>query len=420
MKLEIKNTREIIGKIAISGSKNATLPLMACSILTNELIVLEHVPDISDIRNMQELLNKIGVNVTYNPIEEKMYLKRDRITPNLNFKEMGNIRASYYLMGALIANGYSFEAYYPGGCNFSKRPIDFHLEAFRKMGYRIQESNNYLHFQKHAIDLDKMIFIVPKKSVGTTINIILACSKSPITTIIKNPSLEPEVLQVIQMLKKMKVCIKIKKKEIMIDNKIYFQDLKGVTFKVMADRIETGSYLLLGMAIEKAKLTLENVEPKYLKEVLNVIKKMGGKIRKTRNTLTLISKDRLQSLNINIDTYPSFPTDLQPILSIVCLRANGISTIRDLVYPNRTTQLEEIKKANGKVESKDGYIVIKESNTISSNFSAHDLRCGFACIILGLISQGTSTIDDAQYIFRGYDKLIEKMMSIGIAIQMIE
>lgn len=415
----MKNTKEIIGKVIISGSKNATLPLMACSILTNEQIILENVPDISDIRNMQELLIKIGVKVTYNRIEKKMYLKREAIIPNLNFKEMGKIRASYYLMGAFIANGCNFEAYYPGGCNFSKRPIDFHLEAFRKMGYQIIENNNYLNFKKKSIDLDKMIFIVPKKSVGTTINIILACSKSPITTVIKNASLEPEVLQVIKILSKMKVLIKIRKNEIIIDNKIYFQDLKGTTFKVMADRIEAGSYLLLGMAVNQAKVTLENVEPKNLKEVLKVIKKMGGEIKKTFNKITLVSKKKLKPINLTVDTYPSFPTDLQPILSIVCLKADGTSIIKDLVYPNRITHLEEVKKAEGIAEIDDANIVIKKSNTIGSNFSAHDLRCGFACIILGLISEGISTIDDAEYIFRGYDKLIEKMENIGVIIKKV-
>lgn len=419
MKLEVKNTKEIIGKVIISGSKNATLPLMACSILTNEQIILENVPNISDIRNMQELLIKIGVKVTYNQIEKKMYLKRETIIPNLNFKEMGKIRASYYLMGALIANGCNFEAYYPGGCNFSKRPIDFHLEAFRKMGYQISEKDNYLHFKKKSIDLDKMIFIVPKKSVGTTINIILACSKSPITTIIKNASLEPEVLQVIKMLRKMKVFIKIRKKEIIIDNRIYFQDLKGTTFKVMADRIEAGSYLLLGIAVNQTKVTLENVEPKYLKEVLKVTKKMGGEIKKTFNKITLVSRKKLNPINLNVDTYPSFPTDLQPILSVACLKANGTSIIKDLVYPNRITHLEEIKKAEGIVKTDDASIVIKKSSTIGSNFNAHDLRCGFACIILGLISDGISTIDDAQYIFRGYEELIEKMENIGVIIKKV-
>lgn len=421
MKLKIEHVDKVEGMIQVSGSKNAALALMVCSLLTDELIILENVPNITDIMNMKELLKKVGVKAVYFPDSKIMHLQKSDIIPNLNMKEMGKIRASYYLMGAFIANGYNFEAYYPGGCNFAKRPIDYHLNAFRKMGYQIEEKEEYLFFKKQEHHLHKIVLILPRKSVGTTINILLASIHTQVPIIIKNASLEPEVLQVIKMIKKLGGNITIVENEITIQKKkeSIIQFRHKCRFKVMGDRIEAGSYLLMASALDTSKLTVENVNCTDLTKVIQTIKRMGVNIKTKKNKIIIEKEKKLLPIDLKINVYPSFPTDLQPILSVALTRGCGISIIEDEVYPNRTTHIEEIVKANGSAKVINGKIMISSSHLIGTTFFAHDLRCGFACLLLGMISSGSSVIEDAEYIFRGYDSLIEKLEKIGIHISIL-
>ncbi len=414
MKLRIEHVDKIEGKINISGSKNAALPLMACSILTDEKIVLNNIPDISDIRDMSMILEKIGVNVTYHKEKSQMCLQKKELLINLNIEEMAKIRASYYLMGALVANKTDFLAYYPGGCNFSKRPIDYHIEAFKKIGYNISEKDNVLSFSYKMPKAKKIIIVIPKKSVGTTINILLASSKSMVTTIIKNASIEPEVLQVIKLLKKMGSRIIIKDNQIIIRER---NKLHGTRFKIMADRIEAGSYMLLATAVDNAKVCLNNVDSENLKEVISVVKNMGVSVDVKKDKVKLLKNKKVYPVDVKIEPYPSFPTDLQPILSVVCTKACGISIIEDTIYPERISHIEEITKAGGSIKSINNKIIISTSTLKGNSFYAHDLRCGFACIILSLIATGESSIDGAEYIFRGYENLIDKLRHIGISIE---
>ncbi len=420
MKLKIEHTDKVEGKIQVSGSKNAALPLMVCSLLTNDLIILENVPHITDIINMQELLKKVGVEIDYSPTSKTMFLQKKKIVPNLNIKEMGKIRASYYLIGAFIANGYNFEAYYPGGCNFAKRPIDYHLNAFSKMGYQIDEKEEHLFFKKQEVHFNKIILILPKKSVGTTINILLASVHTQIPIIIKNASLEPEVLQVIKMIRKLGGNIIIVANEITIQKKknSFIPFSHKCRFKVMGDRIEAGSYLLMAAALNSSKLVVENINSHYLKEVIETIKKLGVNIQTKKNKIMITKEKKLLPIDLKVNVYPSFPTDLQPILSVVLTKGCGISIIEDEVYPNRITHVEEIVKANGNAKVINGKIMISSSDLVGTTFFAHDLRCGFACIILGMIASNTSIIDGAEYIFRGYDNLVEKLEKIGIHLSM--
>lgn len=421
MKLKIEHTDKVEGVIQVSGSKNAALPLMVCSLLTDDLIVLENVPQITDIMHMQELLKKVGVEVEYVSTSKTMYLQKKKITPNLNIKEMGKIRASYYLIGAFIANGYDFEAYYPGGCNFAKRPIDYHLNAFGKMGYQIKEEDEHLFFQKHEMNLQKIVLILPKKSVGTTINILLSSMHTQVPILIKNASLEPEVLQVIKMIKKLGGNIAIVANEITIQKKkepiLHLRH--KCKFKVMGDRIEAGSYLLMATALHSSKLIVENINPAYLKEVIETIRKLGVHIQPKKNKIMIYKEKKILPINIKVDVYPAFPTDLQPILSVALTRGCGISMIEDEVYPNRITHIEEIVKAKGNAKVIHGKIMISSSNLVGTTFNAHDLRCGFACILLGMLASDYSIVDGAEYIFRGYDHLIEKLEKIGIHISIL-
>ncbi len=417
MKLKINQAKEIKGEIKISGAKNAVLPLMCAALLTNELQVLTNVPHISDVDKMMNILKYINCFIDYNIKEQELFIKTTNLKSVLDIKEVSSIRASYYLMGIYIAKGLDFKTIYPGGCSFSKRPIDYHLNAFRQMGYKIIEKEKFLCFKKIKKYPSVLTIDLPQKSLGATINIMFAASLQKSITTINNASFEPEVMEIVKILNNMGCCIKILNDSIVIEgrNKLY-----GVKHRVISDRIEAGSYMLLASAVDKSELIIKNVDIETLEEVINVLRKMKVEITTLKNQIVVRKNNKIEGLDLVVDAYPAFPTDLQQLLCVVCTKAINSSRIKDLVYPNRLSQLEEIKKAGGNIKFEDGYIYINPSNLKAALLTSHDLRCGFACIIIGCIAEGVTDIKDIEYILRGYEDLIYKLNSIGLKIEYID
>lgn len=418
MKLEISKTKRLEGTITISGSKNTALALIPCCILTDESIVLENIPDIKDVDVMLEILEKIGVSIIYNKQDKKLLLQKRYIKNNLNIKEVQKIRASYYIMGALVARRYNFSTLYPGGCSFSKRPIDYHLDAFKSVGYKIKEKDEHIYFRKKFRQEKEIIFTMLKKSVGTTINLLYISVLRKAKTKIQNASLEPEVLEVIKMLSKMGADIKIlNNNEIEVNG---VKKLNGTHFKIVSDRIETGSYMLLASAVETSNIVLENIYLPYLKEIISTVRSLGVEVIEKENKLEIIKTNQIKGIEKVASYYPSFPTDLQQILSVVLTQANTNSKIVDLVYPQRISHLKEIEKCNGNVTFKDNSIEIIPSQLYGNILFAKDLRCGFACIILGAIASKKSIIENIEMTLRGYENLTNKLKNIGLKIKELE
>lgn len=418
MKLKIHHVEQLKGTVSISGAKNASLPLMACALLTNEPICLYHFPDITDTLCMKDILQSIGVEIQYVFDEQKIILTKKKIKLNLCMDLIRQIRASYYIMGALVGCNVSFETIYPGGCNFSRRPIDYHIDAFEKLGYQIDEVSGKLIFQKPKSKEKKEVNIyLPQKSVGTTINILLASAKRKGKVSIYNASTEPEVLEVISLLKQMGAQIEVSRDSIRIEG---VRKLKGASFTIMSDRIEAGSYLLLASAIPHTHLTLKNVDIRYLEEVVNTLRQMGVQLHIGDNQIEIINDTPLIGTTTIVDIYPHFPTDLQQILSVVCLTTTSPSIVKDLVYPNRFSQVEAIQKMGGSITIEENTLHIMPSILTGTTIQAYDLRCGFACIVLGAIATHTTIIENAQIILRGYEQIIPKLQSIGVFIQILE
>lgn len=418
MKLKIHHVERLKGTISISGAKNASLPLMACSLLTNESICLYHFPNITDTLCMKDILQSIGVEIQYVPDEQKIILTKKKIKLDLSMDLIRQIRASYYIMGALVGCNVSFETVYPGGCNFSRRPIDYHIDAFEKLGYQIDEVSSKLIFQRPKSKKKKDVNIyLPQKSVGTTINILLASVKRLGKVGIYNASTEPEVLEVIALLKQMGAQIEVVQDTIQIEG---VRRLKGASFTIMSDRIEAGSYLLLASAIPHAHLILKNIDIQYLGEVINTLQHMGLHIHIGDNQIEVMNDTPLIGTTTIVDIYPHFPTDLQQILSVVCLTATSPSIVKDLVYPNRFSQVEAMKKMGGLIKIEDNEQHIFPSRLTGTTIQAYDLRCGFACIVLGAIATHTTVIENAQIILRGYEQIVPKLRSLGVFIQILE
>ncbi len=414
MKLLINETKNIFGEIKVSGSKNACLPILTLSLLTKEMIHLTNVPNIKDVDNMLELLKLANVKVVRCIETNEVMLQRKRVKSKINSNYINEIRASYYLMGALYSVKKEVITKFPGGCNFDKRPIDYHLDAFKMMNTQVCFNDYNIIIKrrkKHPINIT-----LKTKSLGTTINIILATVLTKGTTIINNPSLEPEVLDFICVLKKMNASIKINNNSIIIEG---VKKLNGATHKIMPDRIEAGSYICLAAAVEKSNILLKNININHLEEVLNTFRKSGLYIYNEGRNIRIIKNKPLNNMKIIADDYPNFPTDLQQLMVSVMLSCNNISLIKDNIYPNRYSQVFELLKMNGQMYLKNNYLLIFPSKLIGKEVFASDLRGGFALIIAALISKGITTINHSEVILRGYEALIKKLEGINVFIKEI-
>ena len=411
MKLQIKKTNNLFGEIKVSGSKNASLPILTVALLTNETVYLQNVPNILDVEYMIELLKLCGVKVKRNEQTNEVELKRKRTKSIIKSPYLNQIRASYYLMGALFTERRTIKTKIPGGCDFEKRPIDYHLDAFKQMGAIIKETNHDILIKRKN---KKPINITLKtKSLGTTINIILASVKTKGTTLIKNPSLEPEVLDFIQILNKMNANIKIVNNEIIIKG---VKKLTGTTHKIIPDRIEAGSYICLAAGAEKSNILIKDLNIDHLKTVINTFKQAGLNILYEERNLRIIKNKKLDNLKIIADDYPLFPTDLQQLMVSTLLSSNNISIVKDNIYSNRYSEVFELLSMNATLYLKNQTLLIFPSNLIGKEVYAKDLRAGFSLIIAAISAEGKTIINHAEVISRGYENLIDKLRGINIDI----
>lgn len=415
MKLQIEKTDKIIGTVNISGSKNASLPMLAVSILTNEEIRLQNVPDILDIEYMINLLRSIGVNIEFNKETNVLVMKKRKLKSNIKSEYLEKIRASYYLMGSLFSKKRKIKTNFPGGCNFEKRPIDYHLDAFRTMGAKVYSKSNQIVIKRNK-KLSSSIKL-PNKSVGTTINIILASVLTKGITEILNPSLEPEVLDFINLLNKMNASIKINKDKVIITG---VKRLHGTTYKVMSDRIEAGSYLFLAASAKQSNVLIKNVNVNHLKEVIRLISLSGVDLLIKENTIRVLKNSSLKNMNIVADNYPAFPTDLQQIATACLLFGDSISTVKDNIYKNRFTEVNELLKMKANINKEDNEIIIYPTNLVGTIVYAHDLRAGFSLIIAAVNADNVTIIENAEVIFRGYENIISKLSNINVKIKIIK
>ena len=414
MKIKIEKTNNICGEISISGSKNACLPILTVCLLTNELIRLQNVPNILDVEYMLELLKITGVRIKRCEETNEVYLKRKKIKSKITSHYLNQFRASYYLMGALFSEKRIVKTKNPGGCNFTTRPIDYHLEAFKQMGADIKVDNDDIIIKRKT---KKNINITLKnKSLGTTINIILACVKTKGVSIINNPSLEPEVLDLIDILNKMNGDIKVDNDTIIVTG---VKKLVGTTHKIIPDRMEAGSYICLAASVEKSNILLKNVKINHLENVLNTFKKSGLNIIYEKNGLRIIKNNQLSNMKIIANHYPEYPTDLQQPIVSTLLKANNISLIKDLIYPNRFSEIFELLSMRANLYLRNQALLVFPSKLIGKEVYAADLRAGFSLIIAGVCAEGVTIINHAEVILRGYDNLVEKLRSLNINVKIV-
>ena len=405
-KLIIKGKKILTGTISISGSKNATLPILAASILSED-VILKNIPLVKDVFTMVELLSFIGLKIKIN--KKKNILKIDNKNSVLKtvapYKLVKTMRAGILVLGPLLAKYKKAKVSLPGGCSIGTRPVDLHLFALKKLGAKIKIKNGYIYASaKNGLKGNNIKF--PSISVGATENAIIAASQAKGKTILSNCATEPEIKDLIFFLKNLGSKITQNKRKIVIDG--YFKPLK-TTHEVMFDRIEAGTYIIASALVGK-KIKILKTEPKIIKTEINILKKMGVKIKVKKNKIFVNNSSEIKPINLSTATYPGFPTDLQAQIMVLLTKAKGISKIKENIFENRFMHVPELKRMGAKIEVKNNIATINGPNNLSgAEVMATDLRASVCLVLAGLIADNRTIINRIYHLDRGYENLEKKL-----------
>ena len=407
-KLIIKGKRELIGRISISGSKNATLPILAATILS-ERVILKNIPLVKDIFTMVELLNFIGLKTKI--YKKKNIIKITNNEVNINtlapYKLLKTMRAGVLVLGSLLTRYGKAKVSLPGGCAIGTRPVDLHLFALKKLGAKIKIKNGYILAEAKQ-GLKGAIIHFPSISVGATENALLAASKANGKTILKNCAIEPEIKDLIKFLKKIGTIISIKGRTITITKRIIKSS--KIVHKVIFDRIELGTYMIASALLAKKKMIIDKIDPNVVKNEIDILKKIGVRITKKKSYIIIKKNPKLKNINITTKPYPGFPTDLQAQLMVLLTQAKGISKIKENIFENRFMHVPELKRMGAQIEIKNKTAIIKGPTKLTgAEVMATDLRASVSLVLAGLAAENRTIINRIYHLDRGYEFLENKL-----------
>ncbi len=415
-KLLIKGKRKLSGSIPISGSKNATLPILAACIFSQR-VKIENIPLVKDVFTMIELLNFIGLKVKINKKNNSLEIVNTKKTLNsiAPYNLVKTMRAGVLVLGPLLAKHKKAKVSLPGGCAIGTRPVDLHLYVLKKLGAKIKIKNGYIHASaRNGLKGCKIRF--PSISVGATENAILAAAQASGKTVLSNCAIEPEVKDLIFFLKKIGCKINFKGRKIEIFGK--FEPLEK-TYKVMFDRIEAGTYLIAS-AIAGKKISLLNVNHKVIQTEIKILKTMGVKIKTLKNRINILESKKIKKIKIKTSPYPGFPTDLQAQIMVLMTKADGVSIIEENIFENRFMHVPELKRMGAKIEVKNNTAFIEGPTNLSgAEVMATDLRASVSLVIAALIADNRTLINRIYHLDRGYENLEKKLKNCNSNIRRI-
>ncbi len=416
-KLIIKGKRYLNGKILVSGSKNATLPILAACILGNN-IKLQNIPLVKDIFTMIELLEFIGLKVKILKKKHTIEIVNNgkKINTLAPYKLVKTMRAGVLVLGSLLTKYKKAKVSLPGGCAIGTRPVDLHLFALKKMGVKIKIKNGYIIAEAKK-GLKGSIIKFPSISVGATENALLAAFNAKGKTILKNCAIEPEIKDLVSFLIKLGANIKFSGRTIII-NKSINKKLK-VNHEVMFDRIEAGTYLIASALIGK-KITINKIKPAIIKTEINILKKIGVKIKKNKSSITILNNKNLKKINIVTKPYPGFPTDLQAQLMVLLTQAKGTSKIKEDIFENRFMHIPELNRMGAKIETKNKIAIINGPTRLTgAEVMATDLRASVSLVLAGLVAENRTIINRIYHLDRGYEFLEKKLKNCKAEIKRV-
>ena len=414
-KLEVFGANKLKGQIKISGSKNASLPILAATLLSNKKIILKNLPKVRDIETMLTLLQSLGSRVKLD--KNKTIIDNSKQNKKFaSYNLVKTMRAGILVLGPLLAKYKSAKVSLPGGCAIGTRPVDIHLKALSKLGVKYKIDQGYVIANApKGLKGNKIKF--PKISVGATENLIIAASFAKGTTILSNCAIEPEIKDLVNFLNEMGCNIKwISKRTIKV---IGVSEIKEISYSVMFDRIEAGTYLVAA-AVTEGNLKISNIVPEIIKTEINVLKKLGSKIMIKKNEVQIIGNKKIKSTKITTAPYPGFPTDLQAQIMVLLCKANKSSIIKEDIFENRFMHVAELNRMGAKI-STDGNKAIVEGNInfAPAELMATDLRASVSLVLAALTAKGKSVINRIYHLDRGYENIEKKLKKVGARIKKV-
>lgn len=414
-KLVIEGGRDISGTIKISGAKNSIVALIPASILTSGVCVITNVPDISDVRILIDMMKELGSIITFE--NEVLTIDNSNVqNKKINEEYAGKLRASYYFMGSLIGKYHEAEIAYPGGCVIGSRPINYHIESFKKMGINVNNVADHYIMKTDELKGNEFYFDFP--SVGATINIMLAAILAKGKTVIYNAAKEPEIANVASFLNSMGA--KVFGAGTSTIEIIGVEELHDGFVEVIPDRIEAGTYIMIGALIGN-NLKIENIVEKHLESLLYKLKEAGVKYEINDNSIILSKVEHLKPVNIKTTVYPGFPTDLGQPMSTFLTQCEGESLFEETIYENRLRHVPHLNSMGANIQAFDKKaIIIGKTPLVGKKVKATDLRAGASMLVAGLIATGTTEIQNIEHLLRGYERIVEKLESVGVNIKLID
>lgn len=414
-KLIIEGSRELTGEVHISGAKNSVVALIPATMLTKGRCVIENVPDISDVRILLSMMRELGSEITFE--NEVLIIDNKNVENKIIPEEYANkIRASYYFMGSLLGKYQKAEIAYPGGCIIGSRPIDFHLDAFGKMGTKITEKDGRYKMTVKKLKGIEIFFDFP--SVGATINVMLAAVLAEGKTVIANAAKEPEIANVASFLNSMGAKIYGAGTSTIIIEGV--SELGDGYIEVIPDRIEAGTYLIIGALLGK-NFKITGILQEHLYSILSKLKMAGVEYKVNKGTITINKAKKLQPVNIKTTVYPGFPTDLGQPMSTFLTQCEGESIFEETIYENRLRHIPYLNNMGADIKTFDQKAVIKGKTKLKGRVvKATDLRAGASMLVAGMIAGGTTTISNIEHLLRGYERIVDKLNNVGANIKLID
>ena len=414
-KLEVFGANKLKGQIKISGSKNASLPILAATLLSSKKIFLNNLPNVKDIETMINLLQSLGSKIKSN--KKKLIIDNSKQSKKIaSYSLVKTMRAGILVLGPLLAKFGSAKVSLPGGCAIGTRPVDIHLKALSKLGVKYKIIQGYVHATAPKGLIGSKIKF-SKISVGATENLIIAASFAKGTTILNNCAIEPEIKDLVNFLKSMGCNIRwISKRSVKIEG---VSKVNETTYPVMFDRIEAGTYLIAA-AVTEGNLKIKNIVSKIIQTEINVLKKIGAKINVKKNEVHIIGNKNIKSMNIKTAPYPGFPTDLQAQMMVLLCKANKQSVIKEDIFENRFMHVAELNRMGAKISTEGNKAKVTGNiNFEAAELMATDLRASVSLILAALTTKGKSVINRIYHLDRGYENIEKKLKKVGAKIRRV-
>ncbi len=413
-KFVIKGGKRLRGEVKVSGAKNSALPLLAASILADEGLILDNVPDVADVRTMLKALELLGVKYNFDRDKNRIEIDSSNVRPvEIPYDIIRRMRASVLLMGPLLARFKKAYVYTPGGCAIGARPIDLHIKAFKKLGadYKVKEGYSILKTRRLRGDF----IYFDKITVTGTENVIMASVFAEGETIIENAAIEPEVVDLCNCLVKMGANIEgIGTKSLRIQG---VKKLKKVNHRVIPDRIEAGTFVIAS-AVSKGKVEVKSVIPSHLDTFLLKVREAGVRLEVKEDSITVYGDGNVNPVDIETSPYPGFPTDLQAQFMVLMLKADGVSHIKENIFENRFQHVQELIRLGADIKLDGNIAIVRGGRPLTgADVMATDLRASASLVLAGLFAKGITRVHRIYHLDRGYEKFEEKLRNLGAVIE---